>query len=482
IEISSFDQAKDIIIRSLQEMEKDKWFDFSCKSWALGNFERQNLRKCLEHSLIESGHNVSTDQWEINSEIEDGMKEIKADQLEREAQLQFLAIPFQSMEECKKFEGLDVNVETRRRIQKTKLLLETLPGIDQDESYSVELFRRKLESRDYINKHQNFARLVNFDYVQKKHEENWFYGASGGKYKYMGSLLRTYQETRLAVLHELKILEYLKPGKEYTKDSPELVALFQVVNTCKNTLTRLNIKKRKTTESGKEVLEMFKQLIAFIGVELGKPVRKLNNQGARLNHYQIDWEKFNDPIRQAIVRCTTAKDMEWLQTHQVIQWVAPDDQAAQELTEKYRSAIHCQDYSIYSQARRDIESSKFVVGYNGLTAEQSERNIKIDQILNKAWEQLEKIEQKAILDLRPAGNDFLQEIDSKVQNDNFYSDEYMIYQQSQNSLNLWKLRLKAAVNIGTQFVERLCETFFNCVPLSEDDRYYELFDLYESHC
>ncbi|MFM6133496.1 MAG: plasmid replication protein, CyRepA1 family, partial [Sphaerospermopsis kisseleviana] len=40
IEISSFDQAKDIIIRSLQEMEKDKWFDFSCKSWALGNFER----------------------------------------------------------------------------------------------------------------------------------------------------------------------------------------------------------------------------------------------------------------------------------------------------------------------------------------------------------------------------------------------------------------------------------------------------------
>ncbi|MFM7368216.1 MAG: hypothetical protein ACKO2Z_10535, partial [Sphaerospermopsis kisseleviana] len=120
IEISSFDQAKDIIIRSLQEMEKDKWFDFSCKSWALGNFERQNLRKCLVHSLIESGHNVSFDQWEINSEIEEEMKEIKADQLEREAQLQYLAIPFNSIEECKKFEGQDVNIETRRRIQKTK--------------------------------------------------------------------------------------------------------------------------------------------------------------------------------------------------------------------------------------------------------------------------------------------------------------------------------------------------------------------------
>ncbi|MFM6008013.1 MAG: hypothetical protein ACKPA7_29585, partial [Sphaerospermopsis kisseleviana] len=117
-----------------------------------------------------SGHNVSIDQWEINSEIEDGMKGIKADQLEREAQLQFLAIPFQSMEECKKFEGQDVNVENRRRIQKTKLLLETLPGIDKEECYSVELFRKKLESRDYISKHQNFARLNNFDIVKRKHE------------------------------------------------------------------------------------------------------------------------------------------------------------------------------------------------------------------------------------------------------------------------------------------------------------------------
>ncbi|MFM6158348.1 MAG: hypothetical protein ACKPE3_36050, partial [Sphaerospermopsis kisseleviana] len=33
IEISSFDQAKDIIIKALSEMKQDKWFDFSCKTW-----------------------------------------------------------------------------------------------------------------------------------------------------------------------------------------------------------------------------------------------------------------------------------------------------------------------------------------------------------------------------------------------------------------------------------------------------------------
>ncbi|MFM6154447.1 MAG: hypothetical protein ACKPE3_15880, partial [Sphaerospermopsis kisseleviana] len=284
------------------------------------------------------------------------------------------------------------------------------------------------------------------------------------------------------VLHELNILEFVKPGREFTKDSPELVELFQAINNCKNTLTKLNIKKRKVTESGKEVLEMFRLLLNFIGVELAKPIRKLDNKGDRLNHYQIDWEKYNDPIRQAIVRCTTNKDMEWLDSHQIVQWITPDDQAVQVLTEKYRTAIHCQDYEIYSQARNEVESSKFVEGYNGLSEDQSERNSKIDQILNKAWEQLDPQEQKAILNLRPAGNDFMNEIDSKVQSTNYYSDEYMGYQQSKNSLNLWKLRLKAALEIGKQFVEQLCVAFFNCVAVSEDSKYLELFTLYESHC
>ena len=183
IQNSSFSEAKRIIINALEEMEKDRWFDFSCKYWALANFERQNLRKCLVHSLTEAGHNITFDQWGISEEIEVGMLEIKAEQLEKEAQLQYLAIPFESMEECKKFEGQAVNLETRRKILKTKLLLETLPGIDKEECYGAELFKRKVEERDYISKHQNYARLINFDYIQRKHEESWYFGASAGQYK-----------------------------------------------------------------------------------------------------------------------------------------------------------------------------------------------------------------------------------------------------------------------------------------------------------
>ncbi|MFM6051480.1 MAG: hypothetical protein ACKPA7_07510, partial [Sphaerospermopsis kisseleviana] len=155
--------------------------------------------------------------------------------------------------------------------------------------------------------------------------------------------------------------------------------------------------------------------------------------------------------------------MEWLESHQIVQWITPDDIATKDLADKYRSAITSQDYEIYSQARNEVESQKFVVGFHGLSEKQSESNQRIDQIIDKAWEQLDPQEQKAILDLRPAGNDFMNEIDSKVQSTNYYSDEYMGYQQSKNSLNLWKLRLKAALEIGKQFVEQLCVAFFNCV-------------------
>jgi hypothetical protein len=481
IQNSSFSEAKRIIINALEEMEKDRWFDFSCKHWALANFERQNLRKCLVHSLSEAGHNIAFDQWGISSKIEDEMLEIKAEQLEKEAQIQYLAIPFESMEECKKFEGQDVNIETRRRILKTKLLLETLPGIDKEECYGVELFKRKLEERDYISKHQNYARLINFDYIQRKHEESWYFGASAGQYKYMGSLLR-YQETRLDVLHELNILEFIKDGKEFTKDSPDLIALFEEVNTSKELLTKLNLKKRKVTESGKEVLELFRLLLGFIGIVLGKPVRKLDSNGTRLNHYQIDWEAFNDPIRQAIVKITTAKDMDWLENHQIIQWELPEDMAAKELSEKYKLAVVSEDFSIYTEARHNVESSKVNNSFNTITEEQAAHNNKINRILDKAWELLDQKSKRSLLDLQPAGNDFMNVIDQKLQTENYYSDDYMNYQKSNNSLKLWKSRLEFAAKIGKNFVRRLTESFFNNVPMSEDDpNYFELFNLYESY-
>ena len=174
--------------------------------------------------------------------------------------------------------------------------------------------------------------------------------------------------------------------------------------------------------------------------------------------------------------------MDWLETHQVIQWVTPDDMASKELAEKYRIAVTSQDYSIYSQARDNVESGKFREGYYGISKEQLEQNQRIDQILSMAWEQLEPSEQKSILDLQPAGNDFMNVIDQKVQTENYYSDDYMNYQKKNNSLKLWKSRLESAVRIGKNFVIKLSESFFNSVAVSEDDtNYFELFNLYESY-
>ena len=172
----------------------------------------------------------------------------------------------------------------------------------------------------------------------------------------------------------------------------------------------------------------------------------------------------------------------WLENHQIIQWELPEDMAAKELSEKYKLAADSNDFNIYANARHDIESSKVNNSFITITEEQAAHNNKINRILDKAWELLDQKSKRSLLDLQPAGNDFMEIIDQKMQSDNHYSDDYMNYQKSNNSLKLWKARLQAAVRIGKNFVLRLTESFFNSVAVSEDDpNYLDLYNLYESH-
>ncbi|MBD2667379.1 plasmid replication protein, CyRepA1 family [Richelia sinica] len=484
IENASFTEAKDIIINALEQMKNDKWFDYSCKLWGLANFERQNLRRCLADSLIKAGHNVAFDKWGINSGIDSLMGEIKEELLDKEAELQYLAVPYESMEECKEYENKEkkegISPETRRRILKTKLLLETLPGIDKEECYGLELFQRKLKIRGYIGNNQNFARLVNFEVNQKKFEEDWYFKTTSEK-SFIGELIHTYKYTKIAALHELKILELIQEDKEFTKDSPELLQLFDKVNNSKDLLTKLNINKRKVTESRKEVMELFKQLLGMIGLELGKAVKKLDVNNKRTNHYKIDWDKFNDPIRQAIVNITTIKDNEWLETHQIIPWVNENstDIEIVRLKEQFRSAIASQDYSIYSHAVNELNSAKYPDSPNGRTIEQVEKNTRIDHIINTAWQQLQPSEQQAIRDLKPAYSNFMDEIDNQVVMSNPSFSSLYNYHKEQNTLKLWELRLKAALEIGKNFFIALNIKFFSDYPLKDCEEDVRVFEAYE---
>jgi ABC-type antimicrobial peptide transport system permease subunit len=175
--------------------------------------------------------------------------------------------------------------------------------------------------------------------------------------------------------------------------------------------------------------------------------------------------------------------MDWLENHQIIQWELPEDMAAKELSEKYKLAADSEDFSIYTEARHNVESEKISNSFNTITEEQAAHNNKINRILDKAWELLDQKSKRSLLDLQPAGNDFMNVIDDRIKSENSYSDDYMNYQVKNNSLLLWKLRLQTAVRIGKNFVKKLTKAFLDNVIMPEDTDpdYLEVFDLYTAY-
>ena len=481
ISVSDFTETKDIVMAALERMQPDKWFSYSCKLWAKDNYEKKHLRECLKASLKDAGHSITVTQWEICEALDGYMSEIDEELLNKKANMRFSAIPYETMEACKEAEQSTVDgrsPELQARIDKTKLILERLPGIDKEECYSVELFKRDLKVRGYISSHQNFSRLQHIEVNWKKQEEDIYYKTTSEK-SYIGNL-RYPNYNRLNALYELKILDLITENREFTKDSPELVNLFNIINNSKELLTKLNINKRKITESKKEVMELFRQLLSFIGIELGKATKKLDSSGTRLNHYKIDWDKFNDPIRLAIVKITTKKDTEWLENHQVISWVKENslDLTIKQLKEQFKLAVKTENYSIYSQAISDVNATKYSSNY-GLNKEQVAHNDRIDQAVQMAWNSLTNEEQKAIKDLTPAPSNFIQVIDSEVEKNNPSIAGLMQYHKEQGTNKLWKLRLESALKMGRNFIKSLVNMFFHSVQLTISDDSIELFDEYE---
>lgn len=481
ISVSDFVETKNIIMAALERMQPDTWFAYSCKLWAKDNYEKKHLRECLRASLKDAGHVITETQWGICEALDGYMKEIKEELFDREAELQYLAVPYESMEECEKIEKENkdgLTPELRRRIEKTKLILERLPNIDKEECYGVELFQKKLKIRGYISSHQNFSRLQNIAVNWKKQEEDWFYKTTS-EYSFIGNL-RYPNYTKIAALHDLKILDLIKEEREFTKDSPELVNLFNIVNNSKELLTKLNINKRKVTESKKEVMELFRQLLSFIGIELGKANKKLDSSGIRINHYKIDWDKYNDPIRLSIVKITTNKDSEWLENHQIISWVKENslDLTVKQLKQQFKSAVETKNYSIYSEAINDVNATKYRSTY-GLNSEQVAHNSRIDQAIETAWNSLTNEEQQAIKDLTPAPSNFMDAIDAEIEKTNPNLVGLLPYHKKQSTNKLWKLRLESALAMGKNFVKSLINMFFDSVQLAATDDSIEVFDAYE---
>ena len=313
MDIAANESAKTIIEARLEAQKDDKWFNLSCQLWALANYEADNLRKCLMYSVIEAGNEVTELQIEIDESLDDEIKGIKKELLEKEAILLDKCETFDNLDDVKKIEKQENNLHTQRKIKKSKILLERLPGMAEHPAYienSLGFWHNVVTERGYISGHQNYVKLLNFETTNKRHEVDIFTKTTS-EYYYKASLIGL-NYLKVSALHDLKFLERIKPGKEYHKQSPELIQIFDEIKASPKLQTALGIERLREYEDGRHYIEMLRKLLSIIGVKLGKAVKKLSSDGVKLPHYQIDDDAFNNPLRLAIIDVSIAKDREWL--------------------------------------------------------------------------------------------------------------------------------------------------------------------------
>ncbi|HYW19107.1 MAG TPA: plasmid replication protein, CyRepA1 family [Nodularia sp. (in: cyanobacteria)] len=434
--------AIEIITKALIERFKnDKWVNLAAKFWALAEYEKDNLRKCLIHSLKEAGHDVSEIQMEISSDINDQMKEIKAELIEAEAEALYKAIPYGDVEEAKKEAKTDHDYAKSIKIKKTLMVLDRLPGIEQKEGYCIDFWRNHVKDRNSITRHQNFAILQDIAYSQKRHEANWYFAATAEDIFLLG--MRGVFHPKLIKFAELNVLDLVNLDKEYCKESPEVISLIETFRNNKVLRTVTGITPPRETSTGKEKIEFFKSILAQIGIKFAKAKKKLHKEsGKRLNFWKIDSEHFNDPLRLAIIDITKAKNSEWLDSDKAkIDWnygYSVDD-LANELAERYRTATQ---YSDYLAAKSEWEAKKD--NSDMLTESVVQENTRIDRIIQLAWDKLTPQDQRRIVNLQPVNANYLDVLDSRVMSNNYSPEHY-------NALpagTRWKLRLTEVFSMG----------------------------------
>jgi len=290
--------------------QQDDWRDLSCKLGAFHNYEMDNLRACLIHALKEAGHNVKTEQWLQDQEINEDLKQARIIINKKKADELFVAQEYPSIKEAEEAAKSNPNKEKQRQIEKT-YLLDKLSEIKENPIYSAEfIYECHVRRRRFIEQQQRYWLLKNFEISQQKHIADWFY-ASTSEFFFSGRATKM-RHDKIWALNELNILKL--EGTEYHKDSPEIVEVVRTLRDRRDIQLALNIQLEKETIDGKERIRILNNLLESIGLENKFTQQKLVN-GVKLRHYccQAATSKDYDLVaaREAILKCTEIKMLAW---------------------------------------------------------------------------------------------------------------------------------------------------------------------------
>ncbi|RUS93108.1 hypothetical protein DSM106972_097400 [Dulcicalothrix desertica PCC 7102] len=263
-----------VAIASAIARQHDDWWNLSHTLSVIDNYEIDNYKACLIHALIEAGHNVNIEEWEISGTIKGLEKNAKIEIRQQHAKEIFNAIEFPTIEEANKKAKAGPDKDTQRRIEKTRLL-DRLPGIQDSEVWSdCFIYNCYIEDHEFIRQQERYWLLSNYEISQKRHESSWNHVAFAEDF--FGRRVSNMGHDTIWALRELGLLSFTQSDKEYHKDSHEVVGIVETLRTRADIrlALRINHLEPESEDSG-ERFRILNNLLSLIGFKT-KYTRKPN--------------------------------------------------------------------------------------------------------------------------------------------------------------------------------------------------------------
>ena len=366
-------QEEQLIAAARLAIEQSQTPHVCCANFlrAISNYEKSNLRSCILESLNTHGYEVNLVQGLSNQSIKDLVKDATEEVKRQNCHDIFVAedIPTTKIDRPLAF---DAGWLERCKLQKAKIK-KRLPGIENTPRWSEDLLYKFLyEDRHFLDKQELFWLLYHPEAARLIQQERYY------------NLLRHFlSEEHLALwkikhrfavinaLRELGILNLINnPDKIYTKDSPEIITIWQKGKDPK-------YKQILGRSPGKReyAIRYVRGLLNAVG--LAWSVKQTKNElGVRTRFYQIDRQLLNDLDRLVVLECIERKYQKYLSVElEKLDWSVIlerlDRQKPEEVEKSAETATSLEDETLTHDQNNVYRSQSSCVSEKSLDSEAS---------------------------------------------------------------------------------------------------------------
>ena len=267
----------------------DQNFRTSCIVKSTQNYEKSNLRECLREVLIESGYKVVNCTLES---YEDAGKKTK--EATEAVKRQNCADIFRAQKVAPELVDelkFDASWEERCKVIQAKLR-EKLPGIEDSLVWTEDfIYLTRYGDRNFINNLENYWLFTHPDVAKRQSQDNLHWMARR-LHTFIGNVKSRW--ARIHALLQMNFERFLDPEKEWSNESPELIALVELGKKYSNALGK---------HPGKATpIQFFGNLLGLFGLKL-----KSRKDGDGKRWYRLNEEVLSDPTRQQVLACIETK-------------------------------------------------------------------------------------------------------------------------------------------------------------------------------